>query len=567
MFRKLMWYNFLIGLQDQRGLPMSVSTDAKFEHRDQRSNSYYASGYWDDSTLPQFIDKWADADPDHPYLSDGAHAYTYGEFRSLAWKLAGVLTDLGVARGDRLVVQLPNWSEFFIVYAAASRIGAVTVPVVTVYRDHEVQFIVENSEAVGFITAGTFRGYDHAAMARRIADVVSTLKFQIIVRGDVDSNALGFEKLMNQSDVTPSADVSAADDAHIILYSSGTESRPKGCLHSWNSAAYLPKQAVPVLNMVRSDVMFVPSPITHALGLTLGVMAPTIAGAQAHLLDIFEPSVALTRIESYGCTGTASPAPFIRMLLDAHDPAVNDMSRLRYWLTAGAVIPAALIEEAAEKLSGCRVVSAYGSSEVMMATVCRPEDSVEQVAASDGAPVPGVELRIVDLDEKVVGPGVDGEIRYRGPGQLQEYWKRPDLMSGAIDSDGFWRTGDLGKLDENGYLRVTGRLKDIIIRGGFNISAREVEEALLRNPGIADVAVIGLPDERVGERACAVVITRDGYVPTVEDLKRYLVNEHRIALWKVPERVEVVEEFPRTPTGKIQKFALRKSYSTTTSEK
>lgn len=196
-----------------------------------------------------------------------------------------------------------------------------------------------------------------------------------------------------------------------------------------------------------------------------------------------------------------------------------------------------------------------------MATVCRPEDSIERIASSDGAPVPGVELRIVDFDEQQADPGVDGEIRYRGPGRMLEYWRRPELTAEGQDSAGWWRTGDLGRIDEHGYLRVTGRIKDIIIRGGFNISAREVEEALLLHPSIADVAVVGLPDDAVGERACAVVVARDDTRLTIEDLRHHLADEHKIAMWKVPERIEYVGEFPRTATGKIQKFALRAKYS------
>jgi cyclohexanecarboxylate-CoA ligase/acyl-CoA synthetase len=313
--------------------------------------------------------------------------------------------------------------------------------------------------------------------------------------------------------------------------------------------------------MDRDDVMFMPSPVTHALGLSLGVMAPIVAGSAVHLLDVFDPAVAIQRIDAYGCTGTASPAPFIRMMLDAFDRKRHDVSKLRFWLSAGAPIPSVLVAEAAERLAGCRVVSAYGSSEVMMATVCRPEDSVERVATSDGAPVPGVELRIVDLDEREVADGEDGEIRYRGPGRLVEYWNCPDLTAAATDSEGWWRTGDVGRLDEEGYLRVTGRIKDIIIRGGFNISARQVEEALLAHPAVANVALVGLPDPELGERACAVVQLRDGGSIDLAEMKDYLTSPpHQLAIWKVPERIEVVDAYPVTATGKIQKFALRDRY-------
>lgn len=519
---------------------------------------YREQGWWDDSTLPAFIDRWADTDPDHPYLSDGRSTYTYGEFRRAAWNLAAGLQQLGASPGDRVAVQLPNWNEYFLLYAACARLGVVMIPVVPVYRENEVGFIVENSQAVGLVTTGEFRGFDAPGMAGSIAADAPSLKFRIVVRGDANEGAHTLDELLATSyDVSALPPMPSADDRHLILYSSGTESRPKGCLHTWNSSSFLPKQAVIALGMTRDDVMFMPSPVTHALGLTLGVMAPTVAGASVHLLDVFDPTVALERISEYGCTGTATPAPFIRMMLDALDPEQHDVSRLRFWLSAGAPIPGSLVAEAAERLAGCRVVSAYGSSEVMMATVCKPEDSVERVASSDGVAVPGVELRIVDLQEHEVPTGEDGEIRYRGPGRLLEYWNNPELTAAATDADGWWRTGDLGRLDEDGYLRVTGRLKDIIIRGGFNISARQVEEALLEHPAIANVALVGVPDEQLGEKACAVVQLREGASITLEEMKEHLTVTHKLSVWKVPERIELVTEYPVTATGKIQKFQLR----------
>jgi cyclohexanecarboxylate-CoA ligase/acyl-CoA synthetase len=527
-----------------------------------RAAEFRAAGYWGDDTVVTTIDKWADADPDHPYISDGASELTYGEFRDKAWNLAAALVELGVTPGDRLAVQLPNWNEYFLLYAACARAGAVMIPVVVVYRAGEVGFIVENADAVGLVTCAEFRGFDHAAMAAEIAEKADSLRFRVVVRGEPVNGALSLGDLLAEPhDTTRLPPLPSADDHHLILYSSGTESHPKGCLHTWNTSSFLPKQAVAALAMSRSDVMFMPSPVTHALGLTLGVMAPTLAGAAVHLLDVFEPATALRRIAEAGCTGTASPAPFLRMMLDAYDPVAHNVSRLRFWLSAGAPIAAALVEEAAAKFAGCRVVSAYGSSEVMMATVCRPDDPVERVASSDGRPVPGVEIRIVGGDERPAVRGADGEIRYRGPGRLLEYWRRPELTAAATDDEGWWRTGDLGRIDGSGYLRVTGRLKDIIIRGGFNISAREVEEALLTHPRIANVAVVGLPDPKVGERACAVIVPKDAGEITVDDVREHLTQVARIAVWKVPERVELVSELPVTATGKIQKFVLRRRFA------
>src|SRR3984957_14805555 len=510
-----------------------------------RSSEFRAAGHWGDDTLVTLIDRWADADPGHPYLCDGVGELTYGEFRAQAWNLAAALVERGVKPGDRVAVQLPNWNEFFLIYAACARLGAVMIPVVVAYRAGEVGFIVENSGAVALITCGEFRRFDHAAMAREVAASSSSLVFRVVVRGEPTDGALSFAELLGTDcDAGVLPGLPSADDPHLILYTSGTESRPKGCLHTWNSSSFLPKHAVTALKMDRSDVMFMPAPVTHALGLTLGVMAPTLAGASVHVLDVFDPVTALQRIGKYQCTGTASPAPFIRMLLDAYDPTTHDVTRLRFWLTAGAPIPAALVDEATNTFGGCRVVSAYGSSEVMMATVCRPEGPVgrggrgERVASSDGRPVPGVEIRIVGEDGRPAATGAAGEIRYRGPGRLLEYWRRPDLTAQATDNEGWWCTGDVGGLDEDGYLRVTGRIKDIIIRGGFNISAREVEEALLQHPAIANVALVGLADPVVGERACAVIVPRGGVKVTLGELYDFLTTERKIAVWKVPERIE-----------------------------
>ncbi len=525
-----------------------------------RAAEYRAAGYWSDTFLSDVVEHWAETDPDHPYLSDGVSRLTYGRFRDDAWRLAAALAGLGVRPGDRVAVQLPNWNEYFLAYAACGRLGAVMIPVVPVYRENEVRYIVASSRAVALVTPGEFRGFDHAGMAASIAADVPTLRHRIVVRGGPggDDGSLGFTGLVERGGALSAlGPVPSADDPHLILFSSGTESRPKGCVHTWNTSSFLPKQAVAALGLRRDDVMFMPAPVTHALGLTLGVMAPTLAGASVELIDVFDPVRALEQITSGGCTGTASPAPFIRLLLNAYDPAVHDVSRLRFWLAAGAPIPKALVEEAAEKLPGCRVVSAYGSSEVMMATVCRPGDPLERVASSDGVAVPGVRIRIVDASEHEVAPGTDGEIRYQGPGRLLEYFERPDLTAAATDAEGWWRTGDLGRLDEDGYLRVTGRIKDIIIRGGFNISAREVEEALLEHPAVAEVALVGVPDEQLGERACAVVVPRGDQRLTVADLKTFLVGERKFAVWKVPELIHFVDAFPVTATGKVQKFALR----------
>ena len=426
-----------------------------------RSAEFRDAGYWGDDTLPAVIDRWADADPTRPYLSDGTSALTYGQFRARAWTLAANLAGHGVRPGDRVAVQLPNWNEYFLLYAACARLGAIMIPVITVYRKDEVGFIVENSGAAALVTCGQFRGFDHAAMAAGVVAASSHRVVHIVVRGIPPKGALALDDLFPDDQARHALpEPPTADDPHLILYSSGTESRPKGCLHTWNTSSFLPRQAIPAMGMTRDDTMFMPSPVTHALGLTLGVMAPTLAGASVHLLDIFDPKTALERVAEHRCTGTASPAPFIRI-------------------------------------------------------------------------------------------------------RLLEYWGRPDLTADSIDDQGWWRTGDVGRLDDSGYLRVTGRVKDIIIRGGFNVSAREVEKALLAMPGIANVAVIGLPDPVVGERVCAVIEPAAGHEPpTLQELRGHLTSHRGMAVWKIPERIEIVTQWPLTATGKVQKYVLRKTIGT-----
>src|SRR6202050_1163122 len=285
-----------------------------------RSAEYRDAGYWGDDTFPQVVDRWADDDPRRRYLSDGTSTLSYGQFRDQAWALAASLAGQGIGRGDRVAIQLPNWNEFFLVYAACARLGAVVIPIAPVYRAGEVGFSVANSGAAAVITCGAFRGFDHSAMAAEIVAACGHRLTQIVVRADPPPGALALDSLLSGAGgVLPGPP--SADDPHLVLYSSGTESRPKGCLHTWNTSSFLPKQAIPAMGLTRDDVMFMPAPVTHALGLTLGLMAPTLAGASVELLDIFRPAAALERVTQRGCTGTASPAPLIRTMVDAHDAA------------------------------------------------------------------------------------------------------------------------------------------------------------------------------------------------------------------------------------------------------
>jgi len=340
------------------------------------------------------------------------------------------------------------------------------------------------------------------------------------------------------------------------LFFTGTEARPKGCYHTFNTYRASLQHLVKALGATEQDVAFMPSPLAHAVGMVFGLGVPLLSGSSTHLLDVWDPAVGLRRIQEYGCTSTATPTVFLQMALDAFDPARHDLSSLRVWTCGGAPIPSSMVDRMARVWPQCRLLSLYGRSEVFVSTVCSIDDPVEWSSSSDGHPPPWVELGILDSEGRALPPGAEGEIVQRGPGTMLGYWNNPDRTADAFDQQGWAHSGDLGRIDDQGCLRVTGRLKDIIIRGGVNISAREVEDHLMAHPNVKDAAVVAMPDKVLGERACAFIVSV-GPPPTLEDLTTFLRVERRISAIKLPERLEIVDALPFTASGKVQKFQLR----------
>jgi cyclohexanecarboxylate-CoA ligase/acyl-CoA synthetase len=348
------------------------------------------------------------------------------------------------------------------------------------------------------------------------------------------------------------------DAPHVIVYTSGTESTAKGCVHTWNTLDYSGRGLAHELYQLQpEDVMFMPSPLAHATGLVVGVLGPLTVGAETHLLDIWEPDEGLRRIEEYRCTYSATATPFVRMALDAQRNAQRDLSSIRAWVCAGAPIPEALAVEFEQAFGGGQLMPLYGCSEIMAATCAHPGDALERRAGTDGSTaLEGIQIKLFDPDGGPVPTGSEGEICYWGPGGSLGYWREPERTAATIDSGGWHHTGDLGKIDADGYLRVSGRLKDIIIRGGTNLSAAEIEKYVAGHPDVAAVAVVAYPDERLGEKACAVVVPKPGRAPSLTDITDHL-RERQISMQKLPERLLLVDELPMTATGKVQKFRLR----------
>jgi acyl-CoA synthetase (AMP-forming)/AMP-acid ligase II len=526
--------------------------------------AFRAAGYWQPTSFTALVVEQAARRGGQTFVFDSTTSLTYADFRDKALRLAVGFKRQGVGRGDRVAVQLPNWTEFPLIAAALSRIGAILVPIMPIYRGDEVGYVLLHSGAVAAVTCDEFRGFGHLAMFQELRSAAPDLRTVYVARppaGVDTSQTPSLDSLVVDGDLTALEDEagpdSSPDDGFLIVYTSGTTSRPKGCFHTFNTVRASANAILKALEYTEQDVQFGPSPVSHSTGLVTSVVMPLSAGAKSYLMEAWDPDEGLRRIEQYGCTAAVTATPFLQMLMAAYDPAKHDARSLRLWVCAGSPIPGAIVERSRELLSGCQTLSLYGRSENFLTTMCNVSDPPYRAIMSDGSAIEGAEVQIVDLDGVEVSRGEEGDIAYRGPSHMIEYFHDDDQTAALFTPEGFSRSGDLGRMDQDGYVRVTGRLKDIIIRGGMNISAREIEDHLLRHPAIANVAVVGMPDERLGERVCAyAVLAEPSTSLTLGDITDYL-RAQKLATQKLPERLEIVSALPMTATGKIQKHVLR----------
>jgi len=523
----------------------------------EKIRAFYDAGQWRDVTLPGLLSQMASGHGDKVFVADSTKRLTYGEVRELAYRFAGNLREIGVEPGDRVVVQLPNWSEFVVVYFGIVCAGAVLVPMMPIYRENEVAYVFNHSGAKVLVIPNEFRGFHYAKAAQGIRDQCPQLKDVILVRSRGQEGMSSLEDILAKSSPVSQEELggeSKPDDLHVILYTSGTESRPKGCMHTWNTFSYTPRVLGEVLGLTSDDFCFMPSPVTHTTGIAMGIAAPFLSGASTFLMDKWDADEALEIISREHCTYSIGAAPFLRMMLDVYNSTRHALSSFRVYGCGGAPVSGDIIREAQRQFN-CAVATIYGQSETQVATATRLDDLVEKVAMSDGRSAPGVDVAILNENGEEVVRGEDGEICHKGPGLMMGYWRDPELTAKTIDANGWCHSGDLGRMDEEGYVRVSGRAKDIIIRGGVNISAREIEEHLTQHPKVSAVAVVSMPDRKLGEKACAYLVPVDE-PPTLEELISFLKNQ-RIAVQKLPERLEVVESLPLTATGKVKKSELR----------
>lgn len=518
---------------------------------------YVERGHWDDRTLGQLLDGYLRAEPDLEFrIWSDTRPYrgTYRDVHELSARVAGGLAARGVKAGDVVAFQMPNWVEAAATFWGLSLLGAVIVPIVHFYGPKEVAFILQESGARMHLSADRFAHSDYLAALDAVLPTTPNIK-DVIVAGDSAGSHTPFSALLDAEPLAAPIAVDPASPA-FIAYTSGTTASPKGVVHSHRSVGAEVRDKIDFRVLPAGDPPnLVGAPISHAIGMLGALLAPLAWREPVHVTDVWDPpKILAAMLEANLASGSGSPF-FLASLLDCPDFTDEHLRLIRHVAIGGAPVPAAFAERVTSL--GISIVRGYGSTEHPSTTsTLHEEDPLDARLYTDGRPQPGIEVRIADDDGRALAAGEWGEIQSRGPDLCTGYTD-PALTADAFDAEGWYATGDIGFLDESGYLHVTDRKKDIIIRGGEKVSAVEVEELLHRMDGVAEVAVVPAPDARLGERGCAYFRMLEGHdAPDLEKLRAHL-DEAGLARQKWPEEIRSVDDFPRTPSGKIKKYELR----------
>lgn len=529
------------------------------------SSSRDLARFFPDRLLTDYLDVAAERTPDKVAVT-GRNSVTgfvttlsYRHLRVAVDRIAAGLASLGVNRGDVVACQLPNWWQFVALHLACVRIGAVTNPLMPIFRQRELRQMLGFAGTKVLVVPRHFRGCDHPALISEIRADLPALAHVLVIDGQGDDS---FERRLLERRWEDEVDTGALfaerrpgpDDVVQLLYTSGTTGAPKGVMHTSNSLLATLRQYVGRLGLTGNDVLLMSSPMGHQTGFQYGIVMATMLGAKLVVQDVWNADQAVRLIQDEGVTWTKGSTPFLADLADSPLVEQADLRSLRIFVSSGAPIPRNLVERATRRLR-VTIISAWGMSETGSVTTTVPGDSDDRIFGTDGVALPGMEVRIVDAAGRPVGPGVEGVLQTRGIGLFKGYFRHPKPDE-VFTPEGWFDTGDLATVDPTGYVRITGRAKDIIIRGGENVPVVEVEQILYRHPAVRAVAIVGVPDARLGERACAFVVLKEGEKLEFADMVSWL-EKHQLAKQYYPEKLAVVEALPLTPSGKIQKFQLR----------
>ncbi|MDF3853610.1 cyclohexanecarboxylate-CoA ligase [Paracoccus pantotrophus] len=523
-----------------------------------------AEGLWPGKTLLDYFEDCLREKPQAVALTSIVTAtgdrrdLTWTELDALSWRVAAGLRRLGLGRDDVLACQLSNSWELVALYIGCRKLGVVFNPVMPIFREHELLFMLKHGEAKAFVVPKLFRGFDHETMAESMRPDLPDLRHVIVAGGDGPNS---FDALLLDPALEVGADLRAvsardrgdANDVCQLIYTSGTTGEPKGVMHTANTmysnlVAYADR-----LHLGADDTVLMFSPMAHQTGFMYGFLMPVMLCARMILMDSWDKDLAARLIQDERVSFTMASTPFLMDLTSAVEEGATDPSSLRIFLCAGTAIPGPLVERA-QRILDAKVISAWGMTENGAVTVVAPEDPDERSVQTDGFALPGMELQIRDPDGMPLGPGQEGELFVRGCSNFAGYLKRPQWN--ATDAEGWFDTGDIARMDEQGYIRICGRSKDVIIRGAENIPVVEVEALLYKHPAVQQVAIVAYPDERLGERACAFIVPKPGQSIDLPAMVNFLSGLH-LAKQYFPERLEIRDRLPSTASGKIQKFALR----------
>lgn len=525
-----------------------------------RAAAARAGGFWLDTTFDTYLAQAIAATPGKDaivgYRTDRPqpHRLSYRAFGDHVARAAAALRRLGVRRGDVVAVQLPNWWEFAVATFAAWRIGATVNPLMPIFRERELQFMLGFADAKVLVVPKVFRGHDHEAMALALQRDLPQLRHVVVADG---TGERAFDRVLlgGEEHVEVGPEGVVPDDGSLLMYTSGTTGSPKGAVHTHNTLVACTTALSQRFHLGADDVLHACSPLGHMTGFAASFLIGMRLGATVVFQDIWEANRGVQIMAAERATYTAAATPFLSDICDAVAAGQPRPRQLSSFLCAGATIPPALIERALSELD-LRVCSLWGMTEALSATLTEPECAHEKSATSDGRPLEGMEVKVVDDEGRELPAGESGRLLVRGAQMFMGYYKRPDIPT--FDDEGWFDTGDLARRDAEGYIRISGRIKDVLIRGGENVPVVEIEGLLHKHPGVAAAAIVGYPDDRLGERACAFLVLRPGANMALPEVQRWMA-EHKVAKQYWPERVVVVPDLPRTPTGKVQKFALREA--------
>lgn len=496
--------------------------------------------------------------PDEVFLRYGDTSWTWADAASQAHALACSFQDLGIEKGDRVAITLPNWPEFVLTALAAAEIGAVVVPLNPAYSARDLQFILRNTEAALVVTAETYGGTEYLELFESLFSELPGLQYLVTVGEEdlwYDDRVFQFEDLVSagRGHALIPADIDPADP-FAVLFTAGTSTKYKGVVQSHDSLLQTAGTTAAGLGMTESDRTLCTVPLFNIFGLGVALLTSIVTGSGLVLQESFDVAGVLDLIETERPTVLHGvPTMFVMLLRDAASQTA-DMSSLRAGLIAGAPVTPELANEIRARIVPDLEI-AYGLTETApTVSMTLPTDGPEQRSGTVGRPLRGVEVQILDESEEPVPSGTEGEVAVRGFNLMSGYFRQPGATRSAMTAGGLFKTGDLGTLDDEGYLRIDGRKRDLIIRGGYSVHPREVEDHLRSLPAVADAAVVGIPNEVLGELVCACVVLIEGALVTEDEIRE--LCRPTLAEYKLPDVVHFVEELPKTTTGSSRRAEI-----------